>query len=139
MNDLPTGLARQLITATIGHAATLGIHVTAAVVDAGGHLIALERMDAAVLASLETAQVKARTSVLFGAPTKALPMAQPFTPALLGGVGYPLAFVPGGYPLRAQGRLIGGLAVGGGTSEQDETIVLAGLAVFDNAMQEKKG
>lgn len=67
--------------------------------------------------------------MLFGAPTEALLVVQPFTPALIGGVGYPVAFVPGGYPLRFEGVLIGKVAVDGGTSEQDEGAALAGLAV----------
>ena len=48
-------------------------NATIAVVDAGGHLIALERMDGALLAGLESAQVKARTSLFFGAATRFLP------------------------------------------------------------------
>ncbi len=131
MNALDLNTARRMIDAAREAAQTLRLRATIAVVDAGGHVMALERMDGAVLASLETAQVKARTAVLFGAPTKALPMAQPFTPALIGGVGYPVAFVPGGYPLRVGGELVGGLAVGGGTSEQDEAAVQAGLAAFE--------
>ena len=112
MTALSLSTARRLINAAHDAACTQNLRATIAVVDAGGHLIALERMDGALLASLETAEVKARTAVLFGAPTKALPMAQPFTPALIGGVGYPVAFVPGGYPLRVNGELVGGIAVG---------------------------
>ncbi|MFB9995453.1 heme-binding protein [Deinococcus oregonensis] len=131
MNPLTLEVACQITTAARLHAQAAGLNATIAVVDAGGHLMTLERMDGAVLASLETAQVKARTAVLFGAPTRALPMAQPVTPALIGGVGYPVAFVPGGYPLRIGAELVGGIAVGGGTSEQDEAAVLAGLAVWE--------
>jgi len=131
MTELTLEQAHKLILAGRTHAESIGLKCTLAVVDAGGHLIALERMDGALLASLETAQVKARTSVYFGAPTRALPMDKPFTPALLGGVSYPLAFVPGGVPLRLEGRLVGGFAVGGGSSEQDESTVQAGLLALE--------
>jgi len=131
MTELTLELAHKLIHAGRTRAESIGLRCTLAVVDAGGHLIALERMDGALLASLETAQVKARTSVYFGAPTRALPMDKPFTPALLGGVSYPLAFVPGGVPLRLEGRLVGGFAVGGGSSEQDESTVQAGLLALE--------
>ncbi len=131
MTELTLEHAHKLIQAARAHAESIGLKCTLAVVDSGGHLMALERMDGALLASLETAQVKARTSVYFGAPTRALPMDKPFTPALLGGVSYPLAFVPGGVPLKLEGRLVGGFAVGGGSSEQDEATVQAGLRVFE--------
>ncbi len=136
MTKLTLELARQMVAAAREQAEFQSLKVSIAVVDAGGHMKILERMDGAVLASLETAQVKARTAVLFGAPTKALPMAQPFTPALIGGVGYPVAFVPGGYPLRFGTELVGGIAVGGGTSEQDEGAVQVGLTVWTESSSE---
>ncbi len=134
MNSLTLELSRRLINAARKHAESIKLNATIAVVDAGGHVIALERMNGALLASLETAQVKARTSVYFGAPTRMLPMDKPFTPALIGGVGYPVAFVPGGLPIRLDGQLVGALAVGGGSSEQDESAAQAGLAALNDSI-----
>lgn len=62
--------ADQAIEAGRAKAAQLGIAFTIAIVDAGTHLVALSRQDGAALASVESSQAKARTSVLFGAPPR---------------------------------------------------------------------
>src|ERR1700723_3803161 len=73
--------ADQAIEAGRAKAAQLGIAFTIAIVDAGTHLVALSRQDGAALASVESSQAKARTSALFGAPTKDLAGAvQPGSP-----------------------------------------------------------
>ena len=102
--------------------AETGVAISIAVIDGGGNLLAFARMDAALLASVEVSQVKARTALFFGTETRNLPFAQPFTPALLGAVSYPVAFVAGGVPIRRSGKLIGAVGVGGGTAELDHAI-----------------
>ncbi|MET3119846.1 glc operon protein GlcG [Undibacterium sp. GrIS 1.8] len=96
-----------------------GIAVTIAICDGGGHLLALSRMDGALLASIDVAQVKAKTAVFFGTETRNLPFDKPFTPALLGAASYPIAFLPGGIPIRVEGKIIGAIGVGGSTAELD--------------------
>lgn len=108
----------------------MGLEMSLAIVDEGGHLLAFHRMAGALLASVESSQVKARTSVYFGAATHQLPGALPITPALLGCVGYPVAFVAGGAPIRVNGRVVGGVGVGGGMAEQDEAIARVGVMRF---------
>jgi uncharacterized protein GlcG (DUF336 family) len=87
----------------------------------------------ALLASLESAQTKARTAVYFGVETRHLPSDKPIVPALLGAVSYPLAMLPGGVPIRQGGRIVGAVGVGGGSPEQDQATAL--LAA--NAMSEQ--
>ena len=130
MTELTLQHAQRILEKAAKEATELGLSMTLAVVDAGGHLIALHRMNGALLASLESAQVKARTAVYFGAATRFLPMDKPFTPALLGAVSYPVAMIPGGVPIRAQNCIIGAIGVGGGSSEQDDVIAEAGAAVM---------
>lgn len=127
LRGVTSEFAATLIDAAQQDARSRGVEVTIAVCDAGGHLIALSRMNGALLASLEVAQVKARTAVFFGTETCNLPFDKPFTPALLGGVSYPVAFLPGGVPIRANGRIVGGIGVGGGTGEQDQALASAAL------------
>ena len=113
----------------------LGIRITFVLCDAGGHPLFLDRDPGAVLASLESAQSKARTAVYFGVETRFLPAQAPITPALLAAASIPLAFLPGGIPLRdAQGTLLGGLGVGGGTAEQDQAVAEAAHAAWTQAM-----
>ena len=121
--------ADQAIEAGRAKAAQLGIAFTIAIVDAGAHLVALSRQDGAALASVESSHAKARTSVLFGAPTKDLAGAvQPGAPmfGIESGFRDTLAFVGGGVPVTdSAGRLIGAIGVGGGYPDQDNEIAEA--------------
>ena len=126
MNDPSLEVAQAVVAAAQRVASAAGLHLTIAVCDRAGHLLVLARHQDALLASLEVAQVKARTAVFFGADTKHLPFDQPFVPALLGGVSYPVAFVPGGVLLRRAGEIVGGIGVGGGTADQDQACADAG-------------
>jgi glc operon protein GlcG len=104
------------------------------VVDDGGHPIYLERMDGTQLASVQVAQDKARTAVLFKRPSKAL------EEAVAGGrtVVMKLAGatpVEGGIPIfvgtEAGAQLIGGIGISGASSAQDGQVAAAGLAVLE--------
>jgi uncharacterized protein GlcG (DUF336 family) len=121
--------AEKAIEAGRAKAAELGIAFTIAVVDAGAHLVALSRQDGAALASVESSQAKARTSVLFGAPTKDLAGAvQPGAPmfGIESGFRDTVAFVGGGVPVTdSEGRLIGAVGAGGGYPDQDNEIAEA--------------
>jgi uncharacterized protein GlcG (DUF336 family) len=119
--------AQALTAAAMDEAAQLGVPITVAVCDAGGHLLSLLRSDGALLASLESAQTKARTAVFFGVETRHLPGSLPVTPALLGAVSYPLAFLPGGIPIRSEGKIVAGIGIGGGLPEQDQAIAAAAV------------
>jgi uncharacterized protein GlcG (DUF336 family) len=121
--------AEKAIEAGRAKAAQLGIAFTIVILDAGAHLVALSRQDGAALASLESCQAKARTSVLFGAPTKDLAGAvQPGAPmfGIESGFRDGVASVSGGVPVTdSEGRLIGAVGVGGGYPDQDHEIAEA--------------
>lgn len=119
--------ARQVIAAAVADAhrrqAPGG---TIAVVDGGGHLIALERLDNTFAASAAIAAGKARTAALFGKPTRV------FEDIVNRGrttmVTIP-DFVPlqGGVPIVVNGQVVGAIGVSGAASaQQDEDIALAG-------------
>ena len=104
-----------------------------AIVDDGGHLIYLERMDGAQLGSVQVAQDKARSAVLFKRPSKAL------EDVVAGGrtVVMKLAGaipVEGGVPIivgnGAGADLVGAIGVSGATSPQDGQVAAAGLAAL---------
>jgi glc operon protein GlcG len=100
------------------------------IVDDGSHLMYLERMDGAQLASVQVAQDKARTAVLFKRPSKAL------EDAVAGGrtVVMKLAGaipVEGGIPILVGSQLIGAIGVSGASSSQDGQVAAAGLAALD--------
>jgi uncharacterized protein GlcG (DUF336 family) len=124
-NALSLATAQRVAEAALARAAELGFAVTAAVHDDGGHLIALHRADGCALVAIDTAQVKARTAILFGTATANLPGAQPMIGIMGAAATTPLALFPGGIPLGADGVLIGAVGVSGGTPDVDLQAAIA--------------
>lgn len=126
-------IAQTAIAAGLARAAELGVRANIAVLDAGAYLKAFTRMDGAVLGSIDIAQGKARTAVLFGVTSEAVwDYCKPGAPApgLERSNGGLMTF-PGGVPLTsADGALIGAVGVSGGSPEQDADIARAAAAAF---------
>ncbi len=135
-NTTPT-LSLEAAHALLAHAraacAQRGFAATIAITDAGGHLRAFERADAAPFLTAEVAMDKAWTAASFGMATHQWNqyMGEP-TVAPLGG--HPrLMAVGGGVPIILDGKLAGGIGISGGTSAQDhesaeEALRASGLA-----------
>lgn len=137
--DLTSAHAQSAIAGAQAKARNMGLHVVIAVIDAGTHLKALERMDGAVLGSLDIAIRKAKTAALFQADSEAVwEYCKPGAPAhALELTNSGLAPFGGGVPLRARdGRLIGALGVSGGAVSQDIEIARAALAAFEAAIRD---
>nr|WSY48719.1 heme-binding protein [Streptomyces sp. NBC_00886]WSY57545.1 heme-binding protein [Streptomyces sp. NBC_00886] len=123
--------AQTVIEQACTHADGLGVPMNVAVVDGGGHLLAFARMDGAILGSIDIALAKAKTSILFNAPSEDLwEYCKPGGPAPAteytnGGL-IPYA---GGIPLYDEtGPLIGAVGVSGGLPAQDGEVARAGAA-----------
>src|SRR5215216_6619520 len=103
-----------------------------AVVDDGGNLMALERLDGTFAAGANISIGKARTAVLFKKPTKV------FEDIIKNGrtamVALPDSFftpLQGGVPIEYEGKIIGGVGVSGAASaQQDEELAVAGANAF---------
>jgi glc operon protein GlcG len=122
--------ARSLIAAASDEAKKHGWKLNIAVVDAGGNLVAFERMDGAQLASIAISEHKARTAALYRRETKA------FESGVQGGLVYQLTLdgviaSRGGIPLVENGLIIGALGCSGGTGSQDEASCKAGAALVN--------
>lgn len=120
--------ARQVIAQGQSKADELGLRAVFAVLDAGANLVAFERMDGAWLASNDLAVTKARTSVMFEAPSEALnaPLTLdqpvPHFDHTNGG----LLLMGGGMPILDEGGiLIGAIGASGGTPDQDAEMARA--------------
>jgi glc operon protein GlcG len=105
-----------------------------AVVDDGGNLMYLERMDDSQLASLDVSIAKARCALLFKRPTKAM------EDAVSGGrtvvMTLPNAVpVEGGLPLMAYGKIVGAIGISGATSAQDGIVAKAGADELEKILQ----
>jgi glc operon protein GlcG len=100
------------------------------VVDDGGHIIYLEKMDGTQLGSVQVAQDKAMTAVNFKRPTKAL------EDAVAGGRNAVLKLtgaipIEGGIPITIDGQIVGAVGVSGGSSPQDAQVAAAGVKVAE--------
>ncbi len=123
--------AERIIDGAQRKAAELATAVTVVVVDAGGHLVALRRMDGAGFPTVEIARDKALTAAGFGADTDQLAQSVGQMPAFTSGIqiaGGWLRFVGGGIPLRRDGQLLGAIGISGSSSQQDVDCAQAGLA-----------
>ena len=122
--------AQHIAQAARAEAKKNGWNMVICVVDDGGHLIYLERMDGTQLGSVRVAQDKARTAVLFKRPSKALEEAVTggrTVMMMLAGV----TPVEGGIPIIARGQLIGAIGVSGATSPEDGLVAAAGLSALE--------
>lgn len=122
--------AQQIADAAEKRATEDNWNVVIAIVDAGGHLISLRRMDGAQVGSVEVAQQKAKTSLYFKRPTKV------FQDLVSEGNNAILALPnviasEGGLPIQHEDRVIGAIGVSGVTSEQDGIIAKAALEALD--------
>ena len=119
-------ITKQIAVAAESHATKNNWNVVIAIVDDGGHLLYLQRMDGAQTGSVEVAIKKAQTATSFKRPSKvfgagveggrtalvALPGALPFE---------------GGVPIAADGQVLGAIGVSGVTAAQDGMIAQAGV------------
>ena len=112
--------AQALLGAATAASRELGIAVTIAITDAGGHLTALARDDGAPFLSVNVAIDKAWTAASFGLPTHtwADVIADPQVAQL---AHQPrLVAVGGGLPIVSAGRVVGGIGISGGNAVQDQ-------------------
>ena len=138
--DLPTkkvltlAVAKKIAAAAEAEALKRGSTVVIAVVDDGGYLLVLHRLDDTQVASVEVGIAKARTAAIFRRPSKvfedqvregrvaalALPGAAP---------------LQGGVPILYEGKVIGAIGVSGNTPQEDEDIAKVGVSAIASVMQ----
>lgn len=119
--------ARECIERGIAKSRELGFNVAVAVVDEAGHLMACDRMDAALWVTPEIARAKANAAAAFRTTT--LELEERFATRLLFADNVatlgaaPFVFGKGGVPVVEGGRVIGAVGVSGAVpAENDHTI-----------------
>jgi anthraniloyl-CoA monooxygenase len=116
-----------MLKAAVGAARELEAPSGIAIVDAAGLLRAWAWMDGATPLALEIVPKKARTAAFSGLPTGALP---PEISAQLAAASGTYVGLPGGLPVLLAGAVVGGIAAGGESSDNDVAIAQAGLDVL---------
>lgn len=126
--------AKQVATAALAPAHANHWTMAIAVVDPGGYLVYLEKMDDTQVGSVTIAVEKAHSAAIFKRPTKM------FQDRLARGGDGLLVLrlrdaipVEGGLPILLDGQLIGALGVSGGSSAEDEACAEAGAAALTPA------
>ena len=104
-------------------------NVVIAVVDDGGHLISLQRMDGTQKGSVRVAEQKARTAIMFKRPTKAFEdMVLQGRPVMM--TMHDAICLEGGLPLIRDGVFVGAIGVSGVKSSEDGIVAAAGVSAF---------
>jgi glc operon protein GlcG len=122
--SLRLAAARKIIEASEAFAAKQGWGLSICVVDDGGNIICVERMDGAIIGSIAIAEQKARTALTFKCPTK----------DLQGGVEagvlslLKLDILPfeGGIPIVVKGQIVGAVGASGHSPSGDGQVAQAG-------------
>lgn len=104
-------------------------NVVIAIVDDGGHLIYLQRMDGTQTGSIDVAIGKAKTAMAFKRPTKVFDELAKTRPSIVT-LGADVILLEGGVPIKVGEQTIGGIGVSGVTSQQDAQIADAGIAAL---------
>ena len=120
--------AREMMATAIGLADAERIPIAVAIVDAGGHLVMLERMDGGRFHTVHSSTTKAvcaasnkRPTTTKGAQAQPLDIAHAIGLALAAGPERWTA-MEGGYPIVVDGECIGGIGVSGGSWEFDDRV-----------------
>jgi len=121
--------AKRTAAAARAEAEKNGWTVVIAIVDDGGHLMYLERMDDTQKASVRIAEEKARAAILFKRPTKVFEDAVAEGRISVLGLSGAVP-VEGGLPLIRDGAYLGAIGVSGVRAHQDGAVAAAGVAVF---------
>ena len=122
--------ANRIVEGAVTHAQELNIKINVAVCDAGGRLIAFNRMDGAIWAGVYGSQGKAVASAGFGRPSGELSerASSPTLSGIRDAEGGHMIMGQGGMPIIRNGVVDGAVGVGGGTAQEDEDCSNAGIA-----------
>jgi len=127
-------VAKKIADAAEADAVKKGVTVVIAIVDDGGHLILLERLDDTQVASVDVGIGKARTAAIYRRPSKVFEdqIKEGRVAALALSGATPLQ---GGIPIIVDGKVIGAIGVSGNTPQVDESIAIVGASIIDSAIK----
>jgi uncharacterized protein GlcG (DUF336 family) len=121
--------ANRILDGALAKARELNIRISAAICDAGGRLVAFQRMDNAIWASAYASQGKAIASAAFGRPSGEMAERadQPTPRGIAAAEGTHMIMGQGAVPIIRNGVVEGACGVSGGTAQEDEDCARAGI------------
>jgi uncharacterized protein GlcG (DUF336 family) len=126
--NINLAMAKKVAAAAAEEAVKLKINIVIAIVDTGAHIVYLERFDVVQWGSVDVALHKAKCSVQWKRPTKALEdliAKGTLTYLTLDGI----IAIEGGVPIIQDGKIIGAIGVSGGSAVQDGEVARAAAAM----------
>lgn len=141
MSVLDLETARNIIAGSRAHARAAGLRpLTIVVLDAGGHVVAVEREDGSSIRRFEIVFGKAHGALALGVGSRSVMGRAEQQPAFIASVGAAiggaLVAVPGGVLVRDKhGALLGAVGITGDTSDNDEAAAVVGIELADLAAQ----
>ena len=118
--------ARIAMAASEAEAQRNGWKVVISVVDDGGHVIMVHRIDGTQYSSIDTATAKARAAVAWKRPTKLLEEAVNGGRFAFLSISQEMALLQGGVPVEIDGQVLGAIGVSGVKASDDEIVATAG-------------
>ncbi|TCD03178.1 GlcG/HbpS family heme-binding protein [Pedobacter psychroterrae] len=125
--------AEKLVKEAIISAKEANANVAVSIIDANGDLVYFHRMDGAMSMAVTSAQGKARAAILFGQSTKSVADAVKDNKAISstlnpsGAGSFAITIQQGGLPIVKDGKIIGGIGIGGSSPTNDELFAKAAL------------
>ena len=119
-----------ILTTALNEAKALKIPITVSIVDLGGHLMALQRMEGCSFFGIEVSRKKAVTAAQLKTPTHILSDITQKIPELQKAFdkNADILTIAGGFPIFQNGQVIGGLGISGGDFNQDKLIAEKAVA-----------
>lgn len=132
--SLSAEAARKMIAAAEAKAVEMKRRMCIAVCDESGNLLAFSRMDGGPVLSIDISQNKAWTAISFGVATHQWFDFIKDDPPLLHSITHTprLVCFGGGYPIKIEKQLVGGIGVSGGHWKEDMQVAEAGLAALSS-------
>lgn len=132
--------SQYLIRAAIKCAKRMRINISITICDAGANLLAFQKMDGALLGSIDVSLKKARSAVLFQMPTDTLgQLVREHQLESIEQTNDGLILFSGGEPISVDGTVIAGIGISGGSAEQDKEIALYAVLELNKANMVKEG
>ena len=141
-SSIPLPEARAIIEGAIAFARSQNMRMAVAVLDDGGYIVSVDRMDGTSFNSVNQAIGKAFTSVLYRRPSADMAELVKTAPDRFYGIMnlWPgkVYIVSGGLPLVVDGKLVGAVGISGLPPGVDEKASKAGLAAWEKYKQSRK-
>jgi uncharacterized protein GlcG (DUF336 family) len=126
-SQLTTADIQKALAAAVAKAQELGVPMGISIVDAGGNLVGFIKMEGAFIHTNHTSFSKAYTAASIRKPSAGSGIPPQVTTEIASVTGGKFTTLPGGQPLLKEGKVVGGIGVGGGKGDQDEEVAKAGV------------